>query len=408
MSMKKEETRKSEHGKTQKKKKGIAFIATITVCLVVVAWIASRYAVAKYYAYRAEKGITVASAFYFNSNKLSKMELPGPATEDWVVNNMSIVGIPVTVNQDKWTGGDCIFTVEVRNFDNNLLYNEAGLDVGYVIYFRLIGAPQGASYKITSSKDNITPLGSYAGAKEQFLSNDGDIVRCKGTLGSGRAISDEYQIHVNTTGSEMKYNNDEAAKVVAVAYPTSPSYIVNETASEHRLVGVFQAKISAPNMTIANSRFAIQTTDSYNTDWLAEVNTQTGLIYNIQTGGDALVDENNSIQQTAYVKWKGDYLEISQFDSYYLTAKENAEKAYEAAKNAGKSEPEAKTAAREWYTGELYQESGDEWVQMKIETLPNTDINITFYKTSKFLSGIETMEKEQFEKLATAEIPSAE
>lgn len=406
--MKKEDTRKSEHQKTQKQKKGIAFIAVAAVCLAVVAWIASRYAIAKYFAYRSEKGITIASAFYFNSNKLSKMELPGPATEDWVVNNMSIVGIPVTVNQDKWTGGDCIFSVEVRNFDNNLLYNEAGLDVGYVIYFRLVGTPQGASYTITSSEDNITLLDSHSGASRRSLETDGDIVKCKGTLKSGSAMSDVYDIRIDTTGAATKYDNDEAAKVVVVAYPTSPSYIVNDTASEHRLVGVFQAKISEPNMTIESSQFEIQATDSYKTDWRTVVNTQAGLIYNIQTGGDALVDENNSIQQTAYVKWKGDYLEISKYDSYFLTATENAKKAYDAVITAGGSTAEAKTAARKWYTGGDYKETGDEWVQMKIETLPNTEIDITFYKTSTFLNKIARMEKEQFEKLVTAEIPTTE
>lgn len=410
----KREIEKKDHSG---KRKLIA--AVLTACILVVIGIASRYAIAKYYAYKAEQGITVASAFYFNSDKLVKPKGGAIATED-AVKEMVIDDIPVTVNSNKWTGGDCLFTVEIRNYDNNLLYNEAGLDIGYEIYFRLVGTPQGAEYTITYGDETKT------------LTMADQLVKYTGSLNSGSPYGDTYRIHITTSNVVDTYDNDNAAKVLVVAYPTSPDYIKTgaNKRQENLLYGVFQGVLSKANMTIESKQFTVQSEKTYQTNWKNAVEDVSGLIYNIRTGGDALIDDSNSIRQEARVRWNSQYLQISEYEiesraqSAYKTEYQKEYQAKiallsdEEKKDPGKltdAEHAAETAAKAKYDdikeNWIHKDvvvNGVTWYEVTIETLPNTEINMTFYKTETFMNAMksDTMTKKIFEEeLADAYIP---
>lgn len=401
------------------RKKRIGWGVVLSVFLLILAGLASRFVIARYYAYKAEKGISVASAFYFNSDKLVKPAGGVYATQA-AVQSLNPDNFSVTVNQDKWTGGDCLFTVEIRNYDNNLLYNETNLNLDYVIYFRLVGTPKGATYKVQGGQWTT----------DQELKTNGACVSTTGHLDGGSPQSEVYRIHINTIGTGSQYDNLTAAKVLVAAYPTSPDYIKTdaEHLQEHFLCGVFQGVLTAANMTIESSHFKVQSTNAYKTNWKNAVIDQSGLIYTVRTGGDALIDEQNSIKQEACIKWRSDYLQVSkyeienrvkeagqkaydkEYDTVYQTqiaggvAEEDARAAADTA--AAVKKTEAETATETKWTTPVNDASGHPWITVTIETLPNTEINVTFYKTDTFFSQQSSaMTKALFESLATAYIP---
>lgn len=404
----------------QGKKTGVTVLAVIAlVC--VAAWL-SRFAVAKYYAIRDEAGISVASGFYFNSDRLLKPEIAGTASPE-TVKNMSLDGLPVITNKDKWTGGaDCLFTLEVRNYDNKLLYNEADLEVGYRIYFRLVGAPVGATYEVTSVNAEHKLKNSVTNVEGQTQTlGQGTVLECDGSLGGGTAREDRYEIRIRSS-SNGTYDNDNCAKVLVFAYPTSPSYIAQSESQEHRLVGVFQAVKSAANMTIESSWFDVEKKAAYQTgNWKNAVKDETGLIYTIRTGGDALIDNNtNSVNQKAYVRWKKEYLTISKYDECCLVLERKKERARERAEATARAEgktAEQITAAGDAAVLQVETSEGNdwdiqtkgEWNELRLDALPNTEINITFYKTKKLVDEINnsSLSETAFRGLVEAYIPQS-
>lgn len=363
--MKNTENTKGNNRKTPIKRIGMV---VILVLFIVIAGFAVRLAVAKYYAYKYEQGISVASAFYFNSNKLLKV--PGATTAD-AIRNMDTSDMPVNINESKWVSGDCLFEIEIRNYDNNLLFNEADLDTGYEVCFYLLGTPKGARYYVVDTA---------SGAQKELTADD-KMQFFTGQLQGGTLSRDKYQIRIHLN-SEEEYN--EETKVLVVAYPTSPEYLYSADNQEHRLAGVFQGHYSEPYMRVDSADFMVEQESDY-TDitWRDKVEDLSGLIFNIKTTGDVITDENNAVKQEAVVKWKSEYVQISEYDEYYLAAKK-----------------EAKTDSS-WLKTET-DANGDKWTYMKIKVLPYSSVNITFYKATKFLEEFGHMTKAEFEGMADA------
>lgn len=395
--MKRRQKRIRKRKRKQEQKKVVFVIALL--CILTMAGLATRLVIAKYYAYKAEKGISVASGFYFNSDKLIKQEGGAYASPE-AVQGMNTDGIPVTINREKWTGGDCLFTVEIRNFDNNLLYNEQGLDLEYKILFRLIGTPVGASY--TVSGEGITGTPSLT---------PGNSVEGGGSLAGGAPRSHIFQIHLTTANQAVQYDNLKAAKVLVAAYPTSPDYIRTEETEkqEHFMCGMFQGVLSEASMRIESSRFQVQSTTAYKSGWQNAVKDQSGLIYTIRTGGDALIDENNSIRQKIRVKWNSQYLQVSKYDiEARATEVAKKEKEKYILINPDATEIELENVYNTKYNQVVTEWTTpvNNWITVQMETLPNTEINLTFYKTSDFVSKLGgELNKQTFEGLAVADIP---
>lgn len=359
------------------KKKHRAILGFITSLILFC--LASGILVAKYYANKYEKGIAVASAFYFNSNNLIKNT--GPTTEDGI-RNMDVSNMPVNINQSKWVSGDCLFDIEIRNYDNSLLFNENGLNVEYKIYFYLIGTPQGASYYVSEVDDATNNT-----ANESKLTTTNPMKYFSANLPGGTLSKKQYRIRIYLDNPEQ-YN--ESAKVLAVAYPTSPDYLCSEDKQEHRLVGVFQGHCSEANMSVDLAEFQVQGESDYNdTTWHDKVQDLSGLIFNIKTTGDVVTDANNAVKQEAIVKWKSEYVQISEYDEYYLTAK-------------------SMTESDSTWLQSVTDADGTKWMYMKIKVLPYSSVNITFYKTKKFIDDFGSMKKTAFEGIADAYVEYTE
>lgn len=371
---------KNNNGKLKEKRIKIQSVIIIAV-LIIAAGIMVSTVIAKYYAYKSEPGIAVASAFYFSSNKLEKLN---GATDKDSILTMDTSNLAVSVNENKWVSGECLFPIEIRNYDNNLLFNEKDLDAEYEICFRLIGVPAGAEYVAAKTENgNIV--------ERQQLTVDNGVVYFTGKLEGGTLAGDEYQLIVTLTDGQAY---DDSVKVLVVAYPTKPDYLYSADEQEHRLVGLFQGHLSEAEMDIESADFIVQSDTDYNeTSWRDKVQDLSGLIFNVKTNGDVITDDSNTVKQEAVVKWNSKYLQISKYDECYIKAKNKA---------AGSTEEAADPS---WWE-EKQDENGDTWIYMKIEALPYTSINITFYKTQEFLDKFNDtanqMTQEEFENLAGA------
>lgn len=306
------------------------------------------YVYGKYYASRNNKGIAIASNLYFNSDKLTKIDkLIDTATEDWVTDinwikdNLSD-RIMVYTNNERWSNGYYDFDILIQNYDSNILYNEADMDVGYKVEFILLDEPVGANYSIVDNGQTYP------------LTTD-SVVTLEGSLAGGTLNTHTYKIRMTLTDT---IDNYEKARVLAIAYPNSPDYLEKSENQPFLMAGVFAGTASNMELSIASQNFqVVEDNDDFDANHVNYINDLAGYIYNIKTEGDVIKNADTAIKQEIIVKWKSDYLNISQYDEYY---------------DAGRMT-----------TG---VEDGVNYTYMTIDVLPYTSINLTFYKTDKFIT----------------------
>lgn len=344
--------KKIQHIKLNINKKNLRI--ALMVCLVLVLSI-SGTALAKYYATRNNKGVSVAAGLYFNSNCLGNV--PGEIKE---LPDVDVTTMPGYVNKE---GGN-IFHLEIRNYDNHILFNELYLDVEYTISFMLVeGASASIEYKDESGTITNVPL-----LLGQPVTLTGQI------LPGGTAYYDSYTVTTENTTDGKK------AKVMVMAYPTAPDYVASAK-EEMRLVGVLQAEPKIVEVGIDTSRFLIEDRTEFVTDWKNQVEKMSGLVYAIKTNGDDVSSSTGAIKGELEVTWNSRMLDINQYDPYYLDAMEE----------------------------DTITTNGD-LKTMRIRVLPYANIKITFYKTADFVKAFDdgTMTKEAFQGYVKATLPDVD
>lgn len=387
--MKKKVSLKQEKQNKKREKK----VLLIALALLAVLGIGGGVAFAKYYSINYREGVSVASGLYFGSNKLTTV--PGSVTDMSDIAANETDTLPVNVNTTKWSGDETTFDIEIRNYENHLLYNDASLAIEYEVCFMMLDTPKGANYYVEkygepstrkalyeeeSDGTVITPVGTGGAAVKTFT----------GTLPGGSLAADRYTLIIKMVNPE-RYDQAKA-RVLAVAYPTAPDYVRNDTYQQNRLLGVFQGVYSQIELSVDTAEFKVQEESDYNAGtWKGKVKDLSGLIYNVKTKGDIVTDSSDSItiKPQVMIRWKKDYLKISEYDEYYLAAK-----AMDAA-NAG--DP----GAQKWFYTQ-----GD-WTCMRVSAMPYTSIDVTFYKTDLFMTDLSngTLQKTNFEELVDAYIP---
>lgn len=324
---------------------------------------------AKYYSVKSNKAVMVASNLYFNSDKLKQKS--GVTDLDTILANTDFVNaLAINTNSANWNSGNVLMQFDIRNYDNNILYNSANLDVDYKVEFVLLDEPQGATYWVNTGGD------SY-----QELAAEGSRITSTGTVYGGSLDADSYGIRVNLTGTAESY---VPSRVLVLAYPTAPDYMYQpaDAMQPWRLVGVFQAHVTETKMTIESSHFKVtEETDYSDTTWKAKVQNLSGYIYNIKTAGDVVMDTSTANSQEAKITWDTNYVAIDEYDENYIYAQNHG----------------------------LIEENGSKKT-MTILVLPYTSIDITFYKTSAFDAAVAAKGANEegrlwFEGLVTATIP---
>lgn len=327
----------------------------------------SGVSLAKYYAKRDNKGVSVASGLYFNSNCISNVE----GAIDLPLDQIDLLKVPGYVNPE----GGSIFYLEIRNYDNHLLFNESYLDLKYTISFmKLNGETASVEYTDESGKnvrvsleDGSTYIDGVAGTTHEGW--NGKYLTLTGKeLAGGAARYHNYIIRTTnaTDGTD--------AKVLVMAHPTAPNYVA-AAAEDMRLIGVLQAQPKDVKVGIDRSGFLIEETAEYSSDWKSAVEKMSGLVYTIQTNGDD-VSSSGAVKGELEVKWNAKMLDINQYDPYYLEALSNS---------AITTDGDIKT--------------------MKIKVLPYANVRITFYKTADFVTAFDSsMTQTEFENYVQANL----
>lgn len=314
----------------------------------------------KYYAAKYNNGISVASNIYFNSGNLLKIDKVIDVNQsglEWTndiadIENDIMPSMPVTLNSDRWTNGSTDIKVVMQNYDNNILFNSADMDVEYEIKFKLIDlGGNGANYSIVDTS---------AGDSEQvygFDEEEGNVITLRGSLKGGTLSTHTYKIRMTLNTVQLQNKNYIPNRVLVVAYPTSPDYISESNKNAYLLLGLFEGKLSALHMTVDTYGFEIAKNSDFGTAYKNYIKDYSGFICNIKTAGDVIKDESNAVEQDLTLIWNSKYIDISRYDENYIQ-----------------------------YHETLVTE--DDWSRMTIKALPYTSINVTYYKTDEFDTAV--------------------
>lgn len=314
----------------------------------------------KYYKTGYNKGMATASGFYFSSNYLVDAELSEIKTiEELAARTDLLDSLPVTANNTVWSGDSFHFSVDIRNYTNQLLYNDIDLNVSYQVEFLLIEEPQGAGYEVRKgTAGSYKPLTKTASAAEKAV--------FEGTLEGGRLTVESYDLKVTLQGASG--DAYVPAKILMLAYPTAPSYLVDTK----KIAGIITADYNQKEMEITEQSFTVDKDGFTDSTWKDIAKKESALVYQIKTTGNYSGGSSDNIKRKIKVSWNPGMYELNQNDKY---------------KN------DADT---------VYDEAGG---TMIIETMPYASIKFVFFKKTEFDAKLDGgMSLEEFRKTVTAEI----
>lgn len=332
----------------------------------------------KYYKTGYNKGMAIASGFYFSSDYMAALEdsrgLHTDTVMDEIVQNY-LDTIVSSANRTPWMGTDvCDFHIEIRNFDNQLLYNDKDLNVEYRVEFMLLDEPQGASYSIKFR--NVTK-------RLEWKNGKGTIVSFTGELPGGLLSADQYNLEV----AMLDVAGYVPARVLMAAYPIGPDYLANTKC----IAGTVKANYEEKEFKIEpGSGFAVTKTTEYKDDWESAVKSESGFVYQLITTGSYTGTGNTSTRKKIRLKWRSDMYKINKNDEYYISLQQDPD-----FNDKYKTEQDDK---------------GIEWQIMEIEVMPYASIKFVLFRNPGsdtepgFEDIIKDMDRTAFESSATAEV----
>jgi len=281
-------------------------------CLVLAG--ASLTVYSKYYKTRYEKGMAIASGFYFSSNymyeeeglnDIADIEELTKRSGGRLVHEDLVNRLMVAVNKQLLGDDSCLFNVEVRNYTNQLLYNDLDLNVGYKVEFALLDAPVGAVYEIRKGS-----TGSYV-----RLENDGrgKIAKAvfEGDLKGGELSWDDYELKVTIDNSQGAVY--QSSRVLLMAYPISPDYIKDTK----KIAGIIMADYNQRKMEITDQRLTIEEEAGWNeTDWKEKMKAESAFVYQLKTTGNYYAQGSGSMKQEIRIIWDAELFELNRNDKY--------------------------------------------------------------------------------------------
>lgn len=321
------------------------WIIIIAVCLIL-AGASSIYIYAKYYKTGYNKGMAIASGFYFSSNYMAVHDdIKGLSMEEIAAGHRNTIIASV----DDWHGTDIHFaTVEMRNYDSQLLYNDKDLNVEYQVNFMLLDEPAGANYSVKYGSE--TKALGFSGGK-------GTVVSFTGTLPGGELSANGYELSVAKTGNAEYVPSD----ILMAAYPVGPDYLVGTRC----IAGILKFDYVEKPFKIEQSGFAVRKTWDIN-NWKADVDKESGFVYELITSGSYTGSETTVTRKKIQLKWDASMFRINATDKYYLSV-------------AG--------------TSDYYQvtENGNTYQVMEIEVLPYASLKFVFFRNEDFETKVNAM-----------------
>lgn len=345
---------KKVRAKGYDKRRRMRIISIALVCFVLIAGV-SLTVYSKYYKTGYNKGMATASGFYFDSNYMKETDLSTINNiEELMADDELLKVVPVSGNPTAWSERSYPFTVEVRNYTNQILYNDKDLNISYTVELVLLDAPQGATYQIKKSTDDTyITLGTGSSG----------IVSYQDLLQGGRLNWDSYELLVTLTGTEEQY---QKSRILVLAYPTAPSFLIDTK----KIAGIITAEYNQKEMEITEQKFTIVDTPEFNADWNKAVKAESAYIYQIKTTGNYSGNSGGAMQKIK-IKWDKDKIEFNPNDKYLVEQ------------------------------GLPYNPDMD---QIIIETMPYASLKFIFYKKPNFETWISSASENEYKTLVSAEM----
>ncbi len=291
----------------------------------------STYIYAKYYSAKAKEGIAIATGVYFTANYAVSTTEDGEFVESLV--------------NSSYQGTDTSFKFEIRNYENNLLFNTSNVDIPYEIKFWL--------------EDEVTDGTTYSvsyedGSGASVLSTSGSIFENQ-TIDGGSAKSNKYVIAVDAPDN--------------VTHTPVPIYVQVQTLEGSLINRILKGKMFLSSKDMAESyiesqKFVIpdETTNMTNAQKFEKLQALAGFTYEIRTVGEVMAGETT---EELKLSWNPELLQIDIFDEAYT----------EWLKNAKQEDPSI--------NGPII-DAGTGWYSITIKAMPYASENISFFRGKKF------------------------
>lgn len=278
---------------------------------------------AKYYSQSVKNGIAIASGVYFTANYAVASE-----SEDDFFESIVKTG---------YQGSDTDFIFEVRNYENNMLFNESTVVIPYSISFWLGSTPEAAVYTVEyDGESKVIHAGEAAKTTFSMHSIEG-----------GRAAANKYTIRVDA---------EDGVKHTAV-----PIYVEVRTEAGAIISSVLRGKMVISTATqsasyIESQMFVVSGNVTTDEEKFAEIQKLSELTYEIRTVGELATNE---VTEELKLSWDPTVLEINLFDDAFLAWK-SAE---------GKDAPD---------------EDANGWHYITVKVMPYSAETVGFFRSDEF------------------------
>lgn len=375
--MRSERGEKKREERSRKLGRASRIVIAAAGCLLVAAVSFTVYS--KYYKTGFNKGMAVASGFYFSSNYMTELDAEANVKDvEGLKGNQELLNrLHVKASEAAWetnqndSSANSMIQVEVSNYANQLLYNDKDLNITYNVEFILLDVPQGITYQIGQSTAD--------GGTVTFSPLTADTVAAfSGALPGGKLSWDTYRIQVMITDTK----NYTPARILALAYPTAPSYVKDTK----KIAGIITTEYQASEMEITEQGFTIE--DNYDggldaaPEWKTAVKAESALAYRIRTSGNYYGSGENAQRQTIKLTWDPKMYQLNKYDRYRVELEEKY-----------KDDPAGLAA-------HLNETEG--W--MIVDILPYSSIKFLFYRAADFETQLNGKDLTAFRESVQAEV----
>ncbi len=247
------------------------------------------YTYAKYYAQSVKSGIAIASGVYFTSNYAVEAL---PESHDFFESIITV----------GYAGGDYSYDFEVRNYENNLLFNESAIVIPYSVSFWILEQPDSAKYYVSYDGGMQRELVAGVENKVDYLYH---------SIGGGSAKVNKYNITIDAVDGTV-----HVPVPIYVEVTTEPGAVLDRT-----LRGKMVLNSSVRNDTyIESQEFVVANDTVVDTEKFAQIKELSEFTYEIRTVG--AVSDEESMTEKLKLTWDPDILEIDQYDDSYTKWKE--------------------------------------------------------------------------------------
>jgi len=284
----------TELERKRRRKKTEHFVRiTAFLALVAIVWVGS-HTYAKYFSESARHGVAIASGVYFSANYAAESSSTdsGEYFESVVNSN--------------YGGGNYAFDFEVRNYENNILFNESGVTIPYSLSFWLGDTPVGAEYSISwvdGEKTKSAILGAGEGTKVTIGNQ---------SISGGGASVVEYTIAI----SDVAQSAVHKSVPIYVEVKTDEGAIINKTLRGKMVLN--NSKI--PENYIESQEFVVSGQYADDAAKFAAIQKQAMLTYEIRTVGEVA---SGDVTEKLKLSWDPVLLEIDLFDDAFLAWQES-------------------------------------------------------------------------------------